>query len=99
MTMPRAAHAPLSPGQTFPDVDLLDHAGNRRRLSELAGGDPAVLQFFPRLVVPKEQAFFRRLVALQNELEVAYSRVLSITVVAPGEISRAIRPDWQAPTP
>ena len=36
----------LSPGRPFPDIELDDHAGNRRRLSELVGGDPAVVQFF-----------------------------------------------------
>jgi len=37
----------LSPGNRFPNVDLPDHAGNERRLSELAGGgDPLMLNFY-----------------------------------------------------
>ena len=36
----------LSPGSRFPDLDLPDHAGNERRLSELAGGDPVILNFY-----------------------------------------------------
>jgi len=79
-----------SPGQPFPDVDLLDHAGNRRRLSELAGGDPVVLQFFRGWWCPKEQVFFRRLLALQDEAEVAYSRIVSVSVDPP-EVSAAFR--------
>ena len=80
----------LSPGQAFPDIELDDHAGNPRRLSELAGGDPVVLQFFRGWWCPKEQAFFRRLIALQDEVEVAYSRIVSVSVDPPA-VSAAFR--------
>jgi AhpC/TSA family len=36
----------LSPGNRFPDLELADHAGNQRRLSELTGGDPLILNFY-----------------------------------------------------
>lgn len=36
----------LSPGNRFPDIELPDHGGNQRRLSELAGDDPLVLNFY-----------------------------------------------------
>jgi peroxiredoxin len=54
-----------------------------RRLTELAGGDPTVVQFYRGWWCPKEQAFFRRLVALQDEAEVAYSGIVSISVDPP----------------
>jgi peroxiredoxin len=73
----------LRPGLTIPDLDLPDHAGNRRRLSDLVAGDPTVLQTYRGWWCPKEQAFFRRLVALQDELEVAYVRVISLSVDPP----------------
>ena len=57
----------LAVGGQVPDFDLLDHAGNQRRLSQLVGGDPTVLHFYRGWWCPKEQAFFRRLVALQDE--------------------------------
>jgi hypothetical protein len=38
-----------SRGTTFPDPALPDHAGNRRKLSDLVAGDPAVLHCHPRL--------------------------------------------------
>lgn len=79
-----------APGDRFPDVELLDHAGNRRRLSDLVAGDPTVLQFFRGWWCPKEQAFFRRLLALQEEAEVAYSRIVSVSVDPP-EVSAAFR--------
>jgi peroxiredoxin len=80
----------LSPGQTFPDIALADHAGNRRRLSQLVSGDPTVLQFYRGWWCPKEQAFFRRLIALQDEAEVAYSRIISVSVDPP-PVSAAFR--------
>jgi peroxiredoxin len=80
----------LSEGARFPDVELLDHAGNRRRLSELVAGDPAVLQFYRGWWCPKEQAFFQRMLALQEEAEVAYSRMLSVAVDPP-QVAAAFR--------
>ncbi len=80
----------LEPGSTFPDIDLPDHVGNRRRLSQLAAEDPVVLQFYRGWWCPKEQAFFRRLVALQDEAEVAYTRFVSVSVDPP-EVAAAFR--------
>jgi len=48
----------------MPDIHLGDHAGNTRLLSDLAGGDPVVLQTYRGWWCPKEQAFFRKLVEL-----------------------------------
>ncbi len=80
----------LKTGRTFPDLELPDHAGNPRRLSELAGGDPLVLTFYRGWFCPKEQSFFRRLVAFQDELEVAYTRMVSVSVDPP-EVESAFR--------
>ncbi len=73
----------VPPLGSLPDLTLDDHAGSRRRLSELVGEDPAILQTYRGPWCPKEQRFFRRLVALQDELEVAYVRVLSLSVDPP----------------
>lgn len=73
----------LEPGAAIPDLELLDHNGSPRRLSELVAGDPTVLHFYRGWWCPKEQAFFRRLVAFQDELEVAYARIVSISVDPP----------------
>jgi peroxiredoxin len=81
---------PLAPGSSFPDCELTDHSGNRRTLSELVAGDPAVLQFYRGWWCPKEQAYFRRMVAFQDEVEVAYARVISVSVDPP-EVSAALR--------
>lgn len=75
--------ADLAPGRPFPDLELADHAGNPRRLWDLVAGDPTVLHFYRGWWCPKEQAFFRRLVAFQDEVEVAYSRIVSVSVDSP----------------
>ena len=80
----------LAVGEQLPDFELLDHAGNRRRLSQLVGGDPTVVQFYRGWWCPKEQAFFRRLLGLQEDAEVAYARILSISVDPPA-VSAAFR--------
>ena len=80
----------LDTTDTFVDFTLPDHAGNERRLSDLANGDPVILQFFRGWWCPKDQAFFRRLVALQEEAEVAYCRMISVSVDLP-EVSAAFR--------
>jgi AhpC/TSA family len=70
----------LAVGRQVPDFELLDHARNQRRLSQLVGGDPTVLHFYRGWRCPKEQAFFRRLLALQADAEVAYARIVSVSV-------------------
>ena len=77
----------LVPGRTFPDLELPDHSGVTRTLSELAEGDPVVLTFFRGWWCPKEQAFFRRLARFQDEVEVAYTRLVSVSIDPPGEQS------------
>jgi len=77
----------LVPGRAFPDLELPDHTGVTRTLSELAEGDPVVLTFFRGWWCPKEQAFFRGLARLQDEVEVAYTRLVSVSTDPPGEQS------------
>jgi peroxiredoxin len=76
--------------ERFVDLALPDHTGRGRRLSELAGGDPLVLVFSRGWWCPKEQRFMRGLVQLQDELEVAYSR-LAVVSVDPPEVQAAFR--------
>ena len=79
-----------APGDHLVDFELPDHHGNRRRLSELVGGDPAILQFYRGFWCPKDQAHFRGLVQLQDSVEVAYTRMISVSVDPP-EVEAAFR--------
>jgi peroxiredoxin len=74
----------LLPGDVFPDLRLADHGGSQRTLAELAAGDPVVLNTYRGWWCPKEQAFFRRrLLPLQEEMEVGYARMVSLSVDPP----------------
>ena len=74
----------------FTDLELPDHTGRTRTLSELAGGDPLVLVFSRGWWCPKEQRFLRGLVSFQDEVEVAYSRLVVVSVDPP-EVQAAFR--------
>jgi peroxiredoxin len=75
---------------SLPDLALPDHTGRERRLSEIAGGDPAAVFFSRGWWCPKEQRYLRGLVALQDEFEVAYSK-LAVISVDPPEVQAAFR--------
>jgi peroxiredoxin len=78
-------------GLVWPDVELPDHSGVRRRLSEVADGEPLLLHTWRGTFCPKEQTFFRHvLLPLQEESDVAYTRIASLSVEAP-EVSYAFR--------
>lgn len=80
----------LVPGGRFPDLELPDHSGSRRSLSELVGGDPVLLHFYRGWFCPKERAFFARLISFQDEAGVAYTRMISVSVEPP-EVQAAFR--------
>lgn len=80
----------LDPGDRFPDIELPDHDGNLRTLTDLAGGDPLLLHTYRGWWCPKERAWFRHLLALQEDAEVGYARFASLSVDPP-EVSAAFR--------
>lgn len=77
-------------GARFPDITLPDHTGRLRNLSEVAGGDPLVLLTSRGWWCPKDQRYLRNLVSLQDEFEVAYSRIVILSVDPP-EVQAAFR--------
>jgi peroxiredoxin len=80
----------LAAGALLPDVDLPDHTGRERRLSELAGGDPVALITSRGWWCPKEQRYMRELCRLQDEFEVAYAHIVVVSVDPP-EVQAAFR--------
>jgi peroxiredoxin len=80
----------LRPGHRFPNIELPDHAGNVRRLNEMTGEDPMLLQFARGYFCPKEREFFHRLLRFQDAAEIAYTRMVTVTTEPP-EIQAAFR--------
>src|SRR5437763_1532540 len=66
-------------GAVFPDYELTDHTGKRRRLSELQGPDPMILVLSRGSFCPKDQRQAEGLVRLYREMEVGYSRLVTIS--------------------
>jgi peroxiredoxin len=80
----------LAEHATFPDLDLPDHTGRPRLLSEVAGGDPVTLITSRGWWCPKEQRYLRELVRLQDEFEVGYAKLVVVSVDPP-EVQAAFR--------
>jgi peroxiredoxin len=85
-----SARSTPAPGATFPDLELPDHTGRRRRLSDVAGGDPVALFTSRGWWCPKEQRYLRELVRLQDEFEVAYAKLVVVSVNPP-DVQAAFR--------
>jgi peroxiredoxin len=89
-TAASAVAAGPSPGELFPDLELPDHTGRLRRLSEVSAGDPLALFTSRGWWCPKEQRYLRALAHVQDEFEVAYSRIVVVSVDPP-EVQAAFR--------
>src|SRR5258706_5755029 len=66
-------------GAVFPDYELTDHTGERRKLSDLQGPDPMILVLSRGGFCPRDQRQAEGLVQLYREMEVGYSRLVTIS--------------------
>ncbi len=66
-------------GATFPDYELPDQTGKRRKLSELQGDDPMILVLSRGHYCPKDHRQLHQLVELLPEISVAYTRIVTIS--------------------
>lgn len=69
----------ILPGAVFPDYELTDHTGKRRKLSELQGQHPMIVVLSRGGFCPKDRRQAEGLVALHRELEVAYCGLITIS--------------------
>ncbi len=66
-------------GATFPDYELPDHTGKRRKLSEIQGTDPMIVILSRGSFCPKDRWQHRRLADFYPEINVAYTRIVTIS--------------------
>jgi peroxiredoxin len=66
-------------GATFPDYELPDHTGMRRRLTELQANYPMILILSRGHYCPKDRRQLRHLVDFYPELRVGYTRIVLIS--------------------
>src|SRR5579862_8025920 len=71
--------ADIVAGAAFPDYELTDDTGTRRRLSDLQGPDPMILVLGRGGYCPKDRRQAEGLVQLYREIEVGYCRLVTIT--------------------
>ena len=71
--------ADIVAGAVFPDYELTDHTGERRKLSDLQGPDPMILVLSRGGYCPRDQRQAEGLVQLYREMEVGYSRLVTIS--------------------
>ncbi len=69
----------IVPGALFPDYELTDHTGTRRKLSDLQGPDPLILVLSRGSFCPKDRRQAEGLVQLHHEMEVGYCRLVTIS--------------------
>jgi len=78
--------ADITPGARFPDYELPDEEGVNRRLSELQGDDPTVLVLSRGHFCPKDHQQHLELVKLKPRIDVAYTKVVTISTDDRAEI-------------
>lgn len=87
----------IVPGAVFPDYELSDHAGKRRKLSDLQQQDPMILVLSRGGFCPKERRQHEELVQLHRELEVGYCRLVTIStdnLIETNEFRSGIDAHW-----
>ncbi len=89
--------ADIVPGGTFPDYELTDHTKKRRRLSELQGDDPLILVLSRGHYCPKDHQQHLQLAAFQSQVDVAYTRIVTIStdnIVQTREFRTSVGARW-----
>jgi peroxiredoxin len=71
--------ADIIPGGIFPDYELPDQTGKRRKLSELQGTDPMVVMLSRGSFCPKDRRQLEGLLQLHREMTVGYCRLVTIS--------------------
>jgi peroxiredoxin len=66
-------------GAVFPDYELTDHTGKHRKLSDLQGPDPMIVVLSRGGFCPKDRRQAEGLLQLHREMEVGYSRLVTIS--------------------
>jgi peroxiredoxin len=87
----------IRPGAIFPDYELPDHRTALRKLSTLQGGDPMILVLSRGAYCPKDRQQHRRLVELEAEIRVAYTKIVTIStdkLLELNEMREGVNANW-----
>ena len=84
-------------GAVFPDYELSDHTGKRRKLSQLQAMYPMVLVLSRGSFCPKDRRQHEGLLQLYREMEVGYCRLVTIstdTIAETHEFRSGVGAHW-----
>jgi len=87
----------IVPGAVFPDYELSDHTGKRRKLSELQGQDPMVLVLARGGYCPKDRRQHEGLLQLHREMQVGYCSLVTVStdnLLETNEFRSAVGAPW-----
>jgi peroxiredoxin len=87
----------IVPGANFPDYELLDHTGVRRRLSEVQGKGPALLMLARGSYCPRDNRQLRWMVDMEPEVDLGYCRFITLStdpVITSKEWRAALGAHW-----
>ena len=71
--------ADIAAGSRFPDYELPDQTGRKRKLSELQGDAPMIVFLSRGLYCPKDRRQTMNLVAFEPELKVGFAKLVTIS--------------------
>src|SRR5271169_943597 len=89
--------ADIVAGAVFPDYELTDQTGKRRKLSVLQRPDPMILVLSRGGFCPKDRRQAEGLVQLHREIEVGYCRMVTIStdnLIATNEYRTGVGAHW-----
>jgi peroxiredoxin len=89
--------ADIVPGAAFPDYELTDQTGTRRKLSDVQGPHPMIVVLSRGGFCPKDRRQSEGLVQLHREMEVGYSRLVTIStdnLVETNEYRTGVGAQW-----
>ncbi|MDP8956433.1 MAG: redoxin domain-containing protein [Actinomycetota bacterium] len=89
--------ADIQVGGAFPDYELTDHTGKRRKLSELQGDDPMIVVLSRGHFCPKDRRQLRNYVEFYPELKVGYTKIVTIStdnLLETNEFRDALGAQW-----
>ena len=87
----------IKPGVKFPDYELPDHTGTKRKLSEIQGIDPMILILSRGHFCPKDTRQHLELVEFYPEIMVGYTKIVTISTddhLGTIEFRSAVGAEW-----
>lgn len=84
-------------GSTFPDYELPDHNGQKRKLSVLQGNNPMILVLSRGKFCPKDRQQMHQLVKLSEQCVVGYSSLATIAIedlIGINEYRQGVGANW-----